>query len=93
MKFFLTVLLIFSGAGFLMAPVVKAEPERPAHELRLKNHKFDKEVLRVKANEKFTLKVFNDDSSFEEFESKKMVIEKFVNPKGKLNSISAAALA
>ncbi len=67
----------------LLSLVVKAE-ERPVYELRLKNHKFDKEILRVKANQKFTLKVFNDDATFEEFESRKMLIEKFVNPKGKL---------
>ncbi len=58
--------------------------EMPTYELRIKDHKFDIEVLKVKANQKFTLIVYNDDASFEEFESKRMLVEKFVNPKGKL---------
>ena len=57
----------------------------PVYELKLKNHRFDKEELRVKAGIKFRLLVKNEDNSFEEFESRKMIIEKFVKPGGTLN--------
>lgn len=53
-------------------------------ELRIKDHKFNKEQLEVKANEKFKIKVFNDDASSEEFESKTMIVEKFIGPKKSL---------
>lgn len=61
--------------------------ELMTYQLILKNHKFEPVVLKVKANKKFRLIVENQDSSFEEFESKKMIIEKFINPKGKLNLV------
>lgn len=61
--------------------------ELPVYTLRLKNHKFIPELLKVKANQKFKLIVINEDNTFEEFESNKMVVEKFVNPKGKLNLV------
>jgi DNA polymerase III delta subunit len=53
-------------------------------ELRIKDHKFNIEKLEVKANEKFKIKVFNDDASSEEFESKTMIVEKFIGPKKSL---------
>jgi len=55
--------------------------------LTLKNHRFSPDKITVKAGEKFKLAVVNLDNSFEEFESKKLAIEKFVNPKGKLNLV------
>lgn len=61
--------------------------EMKTYKLILKNHRFQPTVLKVKANEKFRLIVENHDSAFEEFESRKMVIEKFINPKGKLNLV------
>lgn len=61
--------------------------ELPVYTLRLKNHKFIPELIKVKANQKFKLIVLNEDNTFEEFESNKMVVEKFINPKGKLNLI------
>ncbi|MBC7715209.1 MAG: cupredoxin domain-containing protein [Rhizobacter sp.] len=50
-------------------------------ELHIKNHKYDLEKIEVEANKKFKLKIYNDDSSSEEFESKSMVVEKFIGPK------------
>jgi hypothetical protein len=50
-------------------------------ELTIKDHKYTPEVLNVKANEKFKIKVKNEDSTSEEFESRSLVIEKFIGPK------------
>ena len=58
--------------------------ENSVIEIHIKDHKFSKENLEVKANEKFKIKVFNDDSSSEEFESKSMITEKFIGPKKSL---------
>ncbi len=80
MKYVFTVLIFIT----LYTANVFAD-EYPVYELRLKDHKFDKEVIKVKAGTKFRLIVYNDDSEFEEFESKKMMIEKFIQPKSKIN--------
>jgi hypothetical protein len=79
MKIFFYVLCLFSLPSFAN--------ELPTYTLTLKNHRFTPTELKVKANQKFKLVVVNQDNAFEEFESKKMVIEKFVNPKGKLNLV------
>lgn len=50
-------------------------------ELHIKNHKYDVEKIEVEANKKFKLKIYNDDPSSEEFESRAMVVEKFIGPK------------
>lgn len=76
------IILIF----FLFSSYLSAD-ELPVYTLRLKNHKFIPELIKVKANQKFKLIVINEDNTFEEFESNKMVVEKFINPKGKLNLI------
>jgi hypothetical protein len=77
MKNIILMFILFSS--FLSAD------ELPVYTLRLKNHKFIPEMIKVKANQKFKLIVVNEDNTFEEFESNKMVVEKFINPKGKLN--------
>ena len=56
-------------------------------ELKIKEHKFNIETIHIKANEKFRLKVINEDSSSEEFESRTIVIEKFIGPKRTVNLI------
>lgn len=78
-KYFVALLLAFSFSSL-------AE-EMKTYKLILKNHRFQPTVLKVKAGEKFRLIVENHDNAFEEFESRKMVIEKFVSPKGKLNLV------
>lgn len=50
-------------------------------ELRIKDHKYTPDRLEVKAGERFKIRVFNDDATSEEFESKSMIIEKFIGPK------------
>lgn len=80
MKFGLSVLILF----FLYTPIGFAD-DYPVYELRIKDHKFDKEVIKVKAGTKFRLIIYNDDNEFEEFESKRMMIEKFIQPKSKIN--------
>ena len=50
-------------------------------ELRIKDHRYTPDRLEVKAGERFKLRVFNDDQTSEEFESKSMIIEKFIGPK------------
>lgn len=56
-------------------------------ELRVENHKFNIEHLELKANQKYKFKVYNADSTSEEFESKSMVVEKFIGPKKTINFI------
>ena len=65
---------------FLLVNGVFAE-DTMVIELKIKNHKFDKEVLSVPANVKFKIKVTNEDANSEEFESRAMVVEKFIGPK------------
>lgn len=50
-------------------------------ELRIKDHKYTPDYLEVKAGQRFKIRVFNDDPTSEEFESKSMIIEKFIGPK------------
>ncbi len=57
-----------------------AHAQDKVFELVIENHKFDKEVLTVKAGERFKIKVKNKDKNFEEFESRSLVIEKFLKP-------------
>ena len=72
MKYLITILV------FLNLAMIHAQSE--ILELRIKNHKYTPEILKVKAGERFKLRVFNDDPSSEEFESKAMIIEKFIGP-------------
>jgi hypothetical protein len=55
--------------------------EIPMFELRIKDHKFNNPALVVPANQKFKLKIINEDPSSEEFESASMTVEKFIGPK------------
>lgn len=66
--------------GFLLTSNIFAE-EMTLYELKIKNHKFDKEVMTVPAGKKFKLKIINEDLSSEEFESLSMIVEKFIGPK------------
>lgn len=50
-------------------------------ELVIKNHKYTPELIHVKANQRFKVRITNDDITAEEFESKSMIIEKFIGPK------------
>ena len=52
---------------------------------------FDLDRIEVKAGEVFELKVTNNDKSFEEFESRSLVLEKFVRP-GKTVSLRIGPL-
>jgi hypothetical protein len=72
MKFFLALIVLSNVA---MAEDLKVI------ELHIKDHKYDLEKIEVEANKKFKLKIYNDDSSSEEFESRSMVVEKFIGPK------------
>ena len=72
MKFLLSIVIIMNIA---LADEVKI------YELKIKNHKFDKESIVVEAGKKFKLKITNLDPSSEEFESLSMVVEKFIGPK------------
>ncbi|MCK6593830.1 MAG: cupredoxin domain-containing protein [Bacteriovoracaceae bacterium] len=58
--------------------------EMPYFELRIKNHKFNIEKIEVPAGKKFKIKVINEDSTSEEFESNSMIVEKFLGPKRSL---------
>jgi hypothetical protein len=85
MRVSFAVVTIFSVLTVLADfPVALADEVPPTYELHIKDHKFDKPELVVKAGVKFILIVFNDDTSFEEFESKKMIVEKIIGPKAKI---------
>lgn len=58
--------------------------DMPYFELKIKNHKFDIEKIEVPAGKKFKIKVINEDSTSEEFESNSMIVEKFLGPKRSL---------
>ncbi len=49
--------------------------------LTIKDHQFTPSTLKVKAGERFKIKVKNDDATSEEFESKTIIVEKFIAPK------------
>jgi len=65
----------------LLAFATAAHADDGVLELRIKDHKYSPEKLEVKAGERFKIRVFNDDATSEEFESKSMIIEKFIGPK------------
>ena len=52
--FILVLFLVISLRGFADDYLV--------YELRIKDHKFDKEVIKVKAGTKFRLIIYNDDT-------------------------------
>ncbi len=53
----------------------------------IKNHKFDPDIIKVKADEQFRLEIKNEDSSSEEFESSSLNIEKIMGPKKTLKLV------
>lgn len=53
-------------------------------EIRIKNKQFVPNKVTVKAGERFKLRLINEDSTSEEFESDTLVIEKFLSPKRKM---------
>lgn len=53
-------------------------------EVRIKNHKFYPDRITVKAGTRFKLRLINEDSTSEEFESNTMIVEKFLGPKRKM---------
>ena len=67
--------------GFILFTNIASAQDMKIIELHIKNHKYDIEKIEVEANKKFKLKIYNDDPSSEEFESRSMVVEKFIGPK------------
>ena len=67
--------------GFILLTNIAFAQDMKIIELHIKNHKYDIEKIEVEANKKFKLKIYNDDPSSEEFESRSMVVEKFIGPK------------
>jgi plastocyanin len=51
--------------------------------ITIKNHKFEPAELKVPANKRITLTVINNDATPEEFESKKLKVEKVIPGKSK----------
>ena len=70
MKFVFLIALIFATPTFAAETL----------ELRIKDHRYYPDRLEVKAGERFKIKVTNEDATSEEFESKSMIIEKFIGP-------------
>ena len=68
----------------LEAPVTKEAPAKKAvYEIVIKDHKFTPETITVPAGEKIKLKVINNDSTPEEFESHDMNREKIITGNSK----------
>lgn len=65
----------------------RAENELTLYKATIKNHKFEPDIIKVKAEEKFRLEVKNEDVSSEEFESSSLNIEKIMGPKKTLRLI------
>ena len=61
------------------------------YEVKIKNHKFHPSVVKVPANQRFKLKVINEDSVVEEFESIQLNREKIIRP-GKSATIKMGPL-
>lgn len=74
----LSMLVVFAAA---VPSASIAYAEDGVLELRIRNHQYTPELLEVKAGERFKIRVHNDDPTSEEFESKSMIIEKFIGPK------------
>ena len=64
----------------LLLASATAKAEDGIIELKIKDHRYSPEVIEVKAGERFKIRVTNEDASSEEFESKTMIIEKFIGP-------------
>ncbi len=75
-------LALLSATGLLIQALLPsaARAQEKVFELVLQNHKFNIETIEVKAGEKFKIRVKNKDRNFEEFESRSLVIEKFLKP-------------
>lgn len=67
--------------ALFVVPLFSARAGEGVLELKIKNHKYTPELLEVKAGERFKIRVTNEDPSSEEFESRSMIIEKFIGPK------------
>lgn len=63
-----------------LIPAVRAEEEKiPV--LVIKDHRFSPDAITVKAGARFKITVKNEDTTSEEFESKTIIVEKFIGPK------------
>lgn len=58
--------------------------DRQTYELTIKDHKFNIETLKVQANTKIKLIVYNEDDTVEEFESLDLKREKLIPPHSKI---------
>ena len=72
----------FATSAFSQAPI----------EVRLKNHRFTPNVIKVKANQPSMIMLFNDDETADEFDSSSLKIEKVVAGHNK-GAIRVRALA
>jgi hypothetical protein len=70
------------AGAFLISLVGPALADTPSYTLTLKDHKFTPAELQVPANQKFTLRVVNQDSTPAEFESHELHREKVVTGGG-----------
>lgn len=68
--------------GYYFISINNDDQDLKTHEVRIKDHKFLPEEIRVKSGEKFKINVFNDDDSVEEFESNSLHREKIIPPGG-----------
>lgn len=64
----------------LLSLTAIAQDQDKIIELTIKDHKYSLEKIEVKANQRFKIKITNADPTSEEFESKSMIVEKFIGP-------------
>ena len=83
MKFVNVIIALFTLTAYFHSSAFAAD-EVETIEVRIKDHVFDKSEVKVKAGQKFKFVVYNDDAQVEEFESKKLGVEKMVKGKSSL---------
>ncbi|MEO8809474.1 MAG: cupredoxin domain-containing protein [Rhodanobacter sp.] len=74
----------FLIAAMLVSPFAVFATDVPMYTLTIKNHRYEPTTLKVPADTKIKIKVVNNDSTPEEFESSDFNREKIVMPNGSI---------
>ena len=76
--------MIVAALGMLAGTVQVRAAEPTTLNLTIKDHRFDRQEIRVPANTPLIIKVKNADSSAEEFDSSDLKVEKIMTPGGEI---------
>lgn len=80
---FTLALTLTAAAGLTRGAAAQAAAGDPAVNIIIRNHRFEPQEVRVPANKRVTITVFNDDATPEEFESLPLKVEKVIPGKSK----------